>query len=461
MKVIYKNNSLHYLGFFFFFIISTYCSLIPNDWVITHDPKDFDLIEGITYNIVHSISKKYLVSVGDHVQVGASDDSNSYQHWSLRKAEGKNYDVYNIINIGTGTNLDNDGKGVYASSLDHDSITNPYQHWIFIKIKDNTYNIVNTINEHGNIDSNGKIVYIGKSSKNNRYQQWLFEPINYKLITKVKDFVLDFENGKLQRKFVNLLSSNDTIKNPTNATIEQAFEKDATKSNSYTLEIRKSESLKVSGYISMSFEISLDIFDIFDILPVKAGVSVGAGIKGEIKETTEETYKKTVTDTVIYRIKHKATVPPYTSVQVIAIANKVNYMVPFHAKIQITCKADRLNTDGKAIQMIDVDANAIRYYAQRENPGVEIMNENFFYIITNGTLKIDGYGYNSYTYAKNLPQDTLPPKPESTPKVPDSTPKVPESTPKTSESSPKNLVMFHQIILTLLQIMIMLQYTYQ
>uniref|UniRef100_U9URP5 Uncharacterized protein n=1 Tax=Rhizophagus irregularis (strain DAOM 181602 / DAOM 197198 / MUCL 43194) TaxID=747089 RepID=U9URP5_RHIID len=402
MKVIYKNNSLHYLGFFFFFIISTYCSLIPNDWVITHDPKDFDLIEGITYNIVHSISKKYLVSVGDHVQVGASDDSNSYQHWSLRKAEG------------TGTNLDND---------------------------------VNTINEHGNIDSNGKIVYIGKS---------------------IKDFVLDFENDKLQRKFVNLLSSNDTIKNPTNATIEQAFEKDATKSNSYTLEIRKSESLKVSGYISMSFEISLDIFDIFDILPVKAGVSVGTGIKGEIKETTEETYKETVTDTVSYRIKHKATVPPYTSVQVIAIANKVNYMVPFHAKIQITCKADRLNTDGKAIQMIDVDANAIRYYAQRENPGVEIMNENFFYIITNGTLKIDGYGYNSYTYAKNLPQDTLPPKPESTPKVPDSTPKVPESTPKvpestpkTSESSPKNLVMFHQIILTLLQIMIMLQYTYQ
>ncbi|CAB4488721.1 unnamed protein product [Rhizophagus irregularis] len=397
---------------------------------------------------------KYLISVGDHVQVGASDDSKPNQHWSLRKAEGKNYNVYNIINIGTGTNLDNDGKGVYASSIEHDSITNPYQHWIFIKIKDNTYNIVNKINEHGNIDSDGKIVYIGKSSKKNRYQQWLFEPINYKLITKVKDFVLDFKNDKLEHKFVNLLTSNDTIKNPTNATIEKEFEKDATKSNSYTLEIRKSESLKVSGYISMSFEIGLDIFDIFDILPVKAGVSVGAGIKGEIKETTEETYKETMTDSVSYRIKHKATVPPYTSVQVIAITNKVNYIVPFHAKIQITCKADRLNTDGKVIQMTDVDANAIRYYAQRENPGVEIMNENFFYMITNGTLKIDGYGYNSYTYVENLPQDTLPPKPESTPKVP-------ESTPKTSESSPKNLVMFHQIILTLLQIMIMLQYTYQ
>jgi hypothetical protein len=124
MKV--KNSEfLNCLGFFLFFIISTY-SLVPSDRVITDDPKDFGLLEGITYNIIHSVSKENLVSVGDHVQVGASDDSDPYQHWSLRKVEGKN-NVYNIINIGSGTNLDNNGNGVYVSSLEHDSNTNPYQ----------------------------------------------------------------------------------------------------------------------------------------------------------------------------------------------------------------------------------------------------------------------------------------------------------------------------------------------
>ncbi|EXX71386.1 uncharacterized protein OCT59_008472 [Rhizophagus irregularis] len=105
--------------------------------------------------------------------------------------------------------------------------------------------------------------------------------------------------------------------------------------------------------------------------------------------------------------------------------------------------------------MTNVGANAIRYYVQRENPGIKVMDENFFYIMTNGTLTINGYGYNSYTQLKTLEsQGTL------SPKKPESTPKKPESTPKAaSESSPKNLVMFHQIILTLLQI-IMLQFIY-
>jgi hypothetical protein len=145
MKV--KNSEvIHYLGFFLFFIIFTHCSLIPNNWVITNDPEDTDLLEGITYNIVHFMSEKNLVSVGDHIQVGASDDTNPYQRWSLRKVEGKN-NVYNIINIGSGTNLDNNGKEVYVSSTEHDSDTNPYQHWIFTKTKNNTYNIANIRNK--------------------------------------------------------------------------------------------------------------------------------------------------------------------------------------------------------------------------------------------------------------------------------------------------------------------------
>ncbi|PKC61619.1 hypothetical protein RhiirA1_466274 [Rhizophagus irregularis] len=54
MKLRYTNKSLHYL--------------------------DFDLIEGITYNIVHSMSEKNLVNVDERVQVGAPNESDPNQH---------------------------------------------------------------------------------------------------------------------------------------------------------------------------------------------------------------------------------------------------------------------------------------------------------------------------------------------------------------------------------------------
>ncbi|CAB4433167.1 unnamed protein product [Rhizophagus irregularis] len=449
MKVRYTNKSLHYLGFLLFFIISTYCYLIPNDWVNTDDPEDFDLIEGITYNIVHSISEKNLVNVGERVQVGAPNRSDPNQQWSLRRVEGN---IYNIVNIGLGRNLDNNGKGAYVSSPKHDSSNNPYQHWTFRKIQSCTYNIVNVRMESlslDSIDSNSELVYIKISNKNNRYQQWLFEPINYKLSTKLIDFDLNFKENKLERKLVNILSSDDTIENQTNATIKRWFKKEETKLNTYTLEIRKSESFKIGRYIDMSFEIGAIIFE----LPVKVGIN--GGIEGEFKKTTGEIYKETVTDEVHYLIQQKVSVPPFNSIQIIANTSKINCVVPFNAKIRINCEADRLSTSGKVIEMTNVGANAIKYYVQRENPGIKVMDENFFYIMTNGTLTINGYGYNSYTQLKTLEsQGTL------SPKKPESAPKKPESTPKAaSESSPKNLVMFHQIILTLLQI-IMLQFIY-
>ncbi|RGB36580.1 hypothetical protein C1646_757972 [Rhizophagus diaphanus] len=80
----------------------------------------------------------------------SQDAYSSYN--SLRKVEGKSNHVYNIINIGPGTNLDNNGEGVYVSSLEHDSNTNPYQHWIFIKIKNNIYYIANVRNEPRSLD---------------------------------------------------------------------------------------------------------------------------------------------------------------------------------------------------------------------------------------------------------------------------------------------------------------------
>lgn len=187
------------------------------------------------------------------------------------------------------------------------------------------------------IDSNSELVYIKISNKNNRYQQWLFEPINYKLSTKVIDFDLNFKENKLERKLVNILSSNDTIENQTNATIKRWFKKEETKLNTYTLEIRKSESFKIGRYIDMSFEIGAIIFE----LPVKAGIS--GGIEGEFKKTTGDIYKETVTDEVHYLIQQKVSVPPFNSIQIIANTSKINCVVPFNAKIRINCEAKQID----------------------------------------------------------------------------------------------------------------------
>ncbi|GBC07879.1 hypothetical protein RclHR1_07750006 [Rhizophagus clarus] len=378
MKAI-RNSEFPLFFFLLTFIIPIYCYLIPNNRVITDDPEDHDLIEGITYNIVHNMTDTYLISNGDSVQVSESDDSNPYQHWSLRKVKGRN-NVYNIINIGSGTNLDNNGEGVYVSNIQHNTVSNPYQHWIFTKIKKNTYNICNTRNGTlhslgSSIDSNGKIVYIKPFNKNNIYQQWTFEPINYKIITKVIDIDLnkvDDDELNHNKTKIKLISGNNIIENPTNATIEQTVDRIETKSNKFTLEIRKSESFKI-------------------------------GVEDEMRFTITEKNKGTITDEVSYHIQHKVIVPPYTSVQVIVIADKIDFVGPFDAKIQITGKADRLNGNGKVTKMTDVDDNAIKYYFKRENAGsILLKHRNFFYINTSGTLKIDGYGFDSEIKTKNL-----------------------------------------------------------
>ncbi|CAB4488728.1 hypothetical protein RhiirA5_422694 [Rhizophagus irregularis] len=404
MKV--RNSEfLNCLGFLLLFIISTYCSLIPNDWVNTDDPKDFGLLEGITYNIVHFVSEKNLVSVGDHVQVGVSDDNNSYQHWSLRKVEGKNNHVYNIINIGSGTNLDNNGKGVYVSSLEHDSNTNPYQHWIFMKIKNNTYNIANVRNESrsldGSIDSNGKLVYISISNKNNSYQQWLFKPTNYKLITKVVDFNLDVNYGQMLTSNATLLRGNNRIENPTNAIIEQIIDRTEEKSNVFTLQIRKADSFEVGKHVDMTFEIGINIFNLIN---VKVGNNIG--IEGKFSSTEGETNSETVLDTVSYHIQQKVIVPFHTSVIVTTIVDKVNILTPFTARIRITGKADRLSKSGTVVKMANIDNNAILYYLQRENAKDLFLDKDFYYIKTNGTLGIDGYGFGSVIKTKSISGST-------------------------------------------------------
>ncbi|CAB4433168.1 unnamed protein product [Rhizophagus irregularis] len=378
MKV--RNREfLNCLGFLLLFIISTYCSLIPNDCVNTDDPEDFGLLEGITYNIVHFVSEKNLVSVGDHVQVGISDDYNSYQHWSLRKVEGKNNHVYNIINIGSGTNLDNNGKGVYVSSLEHDSNTNPYQHWIFIKIK--IIHIILLMLE--------------------MYLEWLFKPTNYKLITKVVDFNLDVNYGQMLTSNATLLRGNNRIENPTNAIIEQIIDRTEKKSNTFTLQIRKADSFEVGKHMDMSFEIGINIFNL-----VKVKVGNNIGIEGKFSSTEGETNSETVLDTVSYHIQQKVTVLPHTSVIVTTIVDKVNILTPFTAKIRITGKADRLSKSGTVVKMANIDNNAILYYLQRENTKDPFLDKDSYYINTNGTLGIDGYGFDSIIKTKTISGST-------------------------------------------------------
>ena len=124
------NMKIRY-GIFLFFVIPTYSNLIPNNRVITDSDsiKDFNLIEGITYKIVHSKTGSNLDSNGDGVY--ASSASSPYQYWSIRKADGN---LYNIISLEPGRNLDSNGQKVYISIPKHNSITNPYQHWTFTRI---------------------------------------------------------------------------------------------------------------------------------------------------------------------------------------------------------------------------------------------------------------------------------------------------------------------------------------
>ncbi|UZO17132.1 uncharacterized protein OCT59_008493 [Rhizophagus irregularis] len=412
MKV--KNSEfLNCLGFFLLSIISTY-SLIPNDRVITDDPNDFDLLEGITYNIIHSMSEKNLVSVVNNIQVGISNDSNPYQHWSLRKVEGKN-NVYNIINIGSRTNLDNNGKKVYVSSYEHDSNVNPYQHWIFMKIKNNTYNIANVRNESRSLD--GSI--------------------------DMMDFNLNFDQILISNKTP--IIRDNRIENPTKATIEQTIDRTETKSNIFTLQIRKSESFEVGEHVDMSFEIDRNVFN-------KLNVKLESlSIEGNFSSTDEKTNRKIISDIVSYHIKHKVIVPPHTSIQVNVIIYMVNLVVPFTAKIHAIAKADRLNKSGKVDKMVNVDGNATLYYLQRESTKDVFVDENIYYINTNGTLEIDGYGFDSIK-TKTISQESQESKPqESQESEPQESQESEPQEPQKSESTSKKPVMLYQILLIILQ----------
>lgn len=139
----------------------------------------------------------------------------------------------------------------------------------------------------------------------------------------------------------------------------------------------------------MYFEVGVNVFN---MLKVKLGSNIG--IEGKFGSTKEKTNAKTVSDIVSYRIRHKVIVPPHTSaVEVIAIVDKVILAAPFTAKIQIT-------------KMTNADDNAILYYLKRKNTKDVFMDGNSYYINTNGTLGIDGYGFDSIIKTKTILQES-------------------------------------------------------
>ncbi|CAB4408057.1 unnamed protein product [Rhizophagus irregularis] len=390
-------------GVFLFFIISAHSNLIPNNRVITDSDstKDFNLIEGITYKVIHSKSGSNLDSNGDGIYISSA--SNPYQYWSLRKAADDNR--YNIVNLKSGMNLDSNGQTAYISAPEHNSIFNPYQHWMFTKIDDDAFNIIHP--KSRNLDGNGKNVYIsspGDNSKVNPYQYWLFEPSNYNISATVMDFTYPpdiKDNLDKYKSRVNLLSGNFVFENYANATIEQTIDRIETKSNIYSLEIRKSESFESTKYVGMDFHLDMPILEILGINTRFVG-----GIKSTFRSNHDEVYRESVSETVSYHISQKIIVPPLNSVKVNSTIDKVSIHVPFKAKIRINGKADRLDENGRIVSMTDVEINALRCYLRKENYETKNITVEGDYLIvdTSGTLEVEGYGFDTRIETYPIPQ---------------------------------------------------------
>jgi len=414
----------------FLYITHSYSALIPNNRVVVNSDstQDFNLVEGITYKIVHLKSGLNLDSNGNNIHVSSSFNPNQY--WSLRKA---NENEYNIVSAVSSMNLDGNGQETYVSTPGDNSVSNPYQHWVIKKVNNDTYNIVHVNSESRNLDSNGQEVYISSyndNSENNIYQHWSFEPSNYKLNAVVMDFEYPPDlKHKLDRykTRTSLLSGSLVINNPTNGTITETIDKTERKSSSYTLKIKKSESFKVTKNIGVSFDIGRTIFGIL-------GLNTGfqGGIKNEFNSTHEEEYKKSVKELVSYRVRQKIEAPPLTSIMVNSSVDKISVDIPFKAKIRVTGKADRLDEYGRVVSMADVDVNALRYYLQKEYYDAKVVAEegNSLIITTSGNLKIDGYGFNALIEA--TPIKTYP----SNPPNPPSPPNLPNPTNPTNPSDP-------------------------
>ncbi|CAB4383730.1 uncharacterized protein OCT59_003493 [Rhizophagus irregularis] len=394
---------------FLLFIISTYGNLIPNNRVIT-DSEDFNLIEGITYKIVHSNSGLSLDSNGNGVYT--SSISSPYQYWSLKKADGNKY---NIISLKSGMNLDSNGQTAYISVPKHNSIFNPYQHWMFTKIDNDTYNIIHPVSR--NLDGNGKEVYISSpedNSKVNPYQHWLFEPSNYNLTATVMDFTYPpdiKDNLDKYKSRVNLLSGNFVFENYANATIEQTIDRIETKSNIFTLEIRKSDSFQFT--INIDVKVDLGIY-ILQTLGINTGFIEGTGgIKFAFSSKHEKVYRETVSETVSYNVNQKIIIPPLNSVKVNSTIDKISIRVPFKAKIRVNGKADRLDENGRIVSMTDVEINALRCYLRKEKYETKniTVEGNYLIVDTSGTLEVEGYGFDTRIETYPISQTPIQPTP--------------------------------------------------
>ncbi|CAI2177691.1 20623_t:CDS:1 [Funneliformis geosporum] len=406
----------YYLIFSLLLAVSTNCALIPNTKVVTYPESNEEcaLVEGITYNIVHVPSNINLDSDGKKVEISSPEHNskdNPFQYWILRKANNVMYPidfvVYNIIHAQTGLNLDSDNKIIGISSPKHNSVSNAYQHWLIIKNGINAYNIAHMMSGLMNLDSNGKkILEISPPEHNSRYnlyQQWSFIPRNFKLTVNITDFIYPADltyNLEKYKTRTSLFAGNYVIQNPTKAVVEQTIDKTETKSNNYTVEIKRTQSVTVNEQDT----ITVNIGAILNKLNINT--SYQKGITHSVTKSFEESYKDSIYEEVSYHIQHKVTVPPQTSITVDATVDKVNMQIPFTAKIRITAQADRMDENGKLVPMVDVDTNSFACYLKQENYDATdaIVEGNALVVNTSGILSIDAYGLDSRIITKEMKQ---------------------------------------------------------
>ncbi|CAB4405248.1 unnamed protein product [Rhizophagus irregularis] len=334
---------------------------------------DSNLVEGITYNIINMITDQLnLDSNGQEVYLSSPENNsptNPYQSWALRKVNNSdNYTKYNIIHVKSGLNLDcNDNCDCYISSFENNSKVNPYQQWMILKY-------ISTP-EYAFLSGYCTLPFGGNLS---------FRSVSYELSVMLTDVVLG--NSDVYTKFS---MDTYTIQNPSNATIQSMINRTIKKLNSFSLEVKKTESFQISEEFSISFDIKTDIFKVLEM-----NTNIGNTITGTFTSTTEMTYQETITEEVSYDIQQTIIVPANTSLAVEVTIDKFDGKIPFTAKIKVTASAMRLDENGKAL-IADVDIDALKHYLQKANIDTInlVVEGNSLFAYTSGTIKLDMYGF--------------------------------------------------------------------
>lgn len=221
---------------------------------------------------------------------------------------------------------------------------------------------------------------------------WTFRSVSYELSVMLTDVVL--RNSDVHTKFS---MDTYTIQNLLNATIQSMINRTIKKLNSFSLEVKKTESFQISEEFSISFNIKTDIFKVLEM-----NTNIGNTITGTFTSTTEMTYQETITEEVSYDIQQTIIVPANTSIAVeVMIDSKFDGKIPFIAKIKATASAMRLDENRKAL-IAGVDIDAFKHYLQKANIDTInlVVEGNSLFAYTSSTIKLDMYRFKLNITAK-------------------------------------------------------------